>query len=81
MRANGAADRTMSDRFIVRSGTGVLVQCLTERLALQKAAELFDRYGPAAEIEIYVNELAPESILYSQKWLLEWNSRRLRATR
>jgi hypothetical protein len=37
----------------------------------------FDRYGPDAEIEIYLNELAIESILYSRAWMRQWNSHRL----
>ena len=53
----------MSDRYIIISDGGSPVQCLTERQALQTAAELFDRYGPDTEIEIYLNELLAESIL------------------
>ena len=67
----------MSDRYIIRSAAGRLVQCVTERQALQKAAELFDKYGPDVEIEIYLNELSTESILYSQQWMRQWNDRRL----
>ena len=52
-------------------------QCLTERQALQKAAELFDTYGPDSEIEIYLNELSAESILYSREWMRQWNGLRL----
>ena len=63
----------MSDRYIIKSQGGSPVQCLTERQALQKAAELFDTYGPDAEIEIYLNELSAESILYSREWMRQWN--------
>jgi len=70
-------DRAMNDRYIIRSAAGRLVQCVSERQALQKAAELFDKYGPDAEIEIYLNELSTESILYSQQWMRQWNDRRL----
>jgi len=67
----------MSDQYIIKSQGGSPVQCLTERQALQKAAELFDTYGPDAEIEIYLNELAAESILYSREWMRQWNGLRL----
>ena len=70
-------DHVMSDRYIIISDGGSPVQCLTERQALQTAAELFDRYGPDAEIEIYLNELSAESILYSRTWMRQWNCRRL----
>ena len=70
-------DRAMNDRYIIRSAAGRLVQRVSERQALQKAAELFDKYGPDAEIEIYLNELSTESILYSQQWMRQWNDRRL----
>ena len=67
----------MSDRYIIKSQGGPPVQCLTERQALQKTAELFDTYGPDAEIEIYLNELSAESILYSREWMRQWNGLRL----
>ena len=75
--AAATTDPAMSDRYIIRSAAGRLVQCVTERQALQKAAELFDKYGPDVEIEIYLNELATESILCSQQWMRHWNDRRL----
>jgi hypothetical protein len=70
-------DRVMTDRYIIKIEGGSPVQCVTERQALQKAAELFDEYGPDAEIEIYLNELLAESILYSREWMLHWNGLRL----
>ena len=70
-------DRVMSDRYIIKSPGETLARCLTERQALQKAAELFDKHGPDAEIEIYLNELSAGSILYSCEWMRQWNSRRL----
>ncbi len=68
----------MGDRYLVKSSTGRAVPCVTERHALQKAAELFDQYGPEAEIEIYLNELSGAAVLYSRNWLRKWNVRRLR---
>jgi hypothetical protein len=42
--------------------------------ALQRAGELFDKYGEHLEIEIHLNRLdPPPSILYNSKWLQEWN--------
>ena len=50
----------MSDRYIIKSPGEILALCLTERQALHKVAELFDKHGPDAEIEIYLNELSAE---------------------
>jgi hypothetical protein len=69
--------RVMTDQYIIKSEAESPVHCLTERQALQKAAELFDRYGPDADIEIYLNELSAESILYSREWMRQWNGLRL----
>jgi hypothetical protein len=63
----------MTDQYIIKSEAESPVQCLTERQALQKAAVLFDKYGP----EIYLNELSAESILYSREWMRQWNGLRL----
>ena len=70
------SDRVMTDRYIIKIEGGSPVQCVTERQSLQKAAELFDEYGPDAEIEIYLNELSAESILYSREWMRQWNGLR-----
>jgi hypothetical protein len=59
----------MSDRYVIKCEGGSPVQCLTERQALRRAAELLDRNGPNAEIEIYLNELSADSILYSRAWM------------
>ena len=72
-----SADRAMGDRYIVKLSTGLPLPCVTERRALQRAAELFDG-NPDAEIEIYLNEVSDDAVLYSRDWMRQWNTRRVR---
>jgi hypothetical protein len=56
-------ERTMSDRYIVKRRDAPPVSCVSERQALQRAAELFDQYGRDVEIEIYLNDVSDSSLL------------------
>jgi hypothetical protein len=69
----------MADRYILKGmlGTESLpgIPFPSERLALQRAGELFDEHGPSLELEIFLNDIPPA--LLNSRWMSRWNAQRL----
>ena len=65
----------MGDRYIVKASLSVAPwPSDSEEAALQKAAELFDKYGSDLEIEILLNDRQPP--LYGTAYMAKWNKNR-----